>query len=123
MNLQLNLMARSTLSIPRQHKLATKLATHPEALRAGAVVQIPRQAPGAAAAEAGGAESAGCDVVREHQPDAAVGSGGLHADEPVGVAGEDRVGDERGGGAAGDCVPAAVSGGVVRGEEEGTYVR
>lgn len=104
-------MARSTLSIPRQHKLATNLATHPEALRAGAVVQIPRQTPGAAAAEAGSAETASCDVDREQQPDVAIRSGGSHADEPVGVAGEDRVGDERGSRAAGDCASVVVSGG------------
>lgn len=119
MNLQLNLMARGTLRIPRQHKRGVRFATHPEALRTGAIVQIPRQTPGAAAAEAGGAEAAGSNVVREHKPDAAIGSGVAHADEPVGVAGESGVRDERGGGATCDCAPAVVSGGFVRGGERG----
>lgn len=119
MNLQVNLDARAILVIrhvPSHREILGSVTASPLALGAGAIAHIPREAAGAAHAEAGGARCGLSDVVREKKRDVLVDVLRDRERSHQPVVAEFRVRNVDSAGAGGDCVVVSV---CVQEEEQG----
>lgn len=111
MNLQVNLDARAILVIrhvPRHREILGSVTASPLALGARAIAHIPREAAGAAHAEAGGARCGLSDVVREKKRDVLVDVLRDRERSHQPVVAEFRVRNVDSAGAGGDCVVVSV---------------